>query len=103
MPARQSGAGRGLVVASPGSWPAISWSSSAASRTVRVIGPTWSFDHDRAIAPARLTRPYVGLSPTMPQQAAGRRMDPPVSVPSAPTARPAATAAPEPLLDPPET
>src|SRR5215470_5250769 len=55
------------------------------------------------MAPARLTRPYVGLSPTMPQHAAGSRIDPPVSEPSAPNASPAATAAPEPLDDPPET
>jgi hypothetical protein len=43
------------------------------------------------------------LSPTTPHAAAGSRIEPPVSVPSAPAARPAATAAPEPLLDPPET
>ncbi len=55
------------------------------------------------MAPARLTRPYVGFSPTMPQHAAGKRMDPPVSVPRAPSASPAATATPEPLDDPPVT
>src|SRR5882672_9018531 len=54
------------------------------------------------MAPARLTRPYVGFSPTMPQQAAGRRIEPPVSEPSAPKASCAATAAPEPLEEPPE-
>ena len=37
----------------------------------------------------------------MPQQAAGSRIDPPVSVPSAPRKKPAATPAPEPLDDPP--
>lgn len=31
----------------------------------------------------RLTRPYEGLRPTIPQYEAGRRVDPPVSVPSA--------------------
>ena len=38
----------------------------------------------------------------MPQQAAGRRIEPPVSLPRAPRASPAATAEPEPLDDPPE-
>src|SRR6185436_13180515 len=50
-----------------------------------------------------LTRPYVGLSPTMPQQAAGPRIEPPVSLPVAPEHRNAATAAPEPPLEPPGT
>ncbi len=45
----------------------------------------------------------MALSPTTPQHAAGSRIEPPVSVPSAPAASAAATAAPEPLLDPPET
>src|SRR5215472_10683962 len=75
---------------------------SATSLTVRAIGPMWSLDQDSAIAPARLTRPYVGFSPAIPQHAAGRRMEPPVSLPSAPRQRPAATAAPEPLDEPPE-
>ena len=75
--------------------------SRAASATVRVSGPRWSSDHDSGIAPARLTRPYVGLRPTTPQHAAGSRMEPPVSLPSAPSANPAATAAAEPLLEPP--
>ncbi len=43
----------------------------------------------------------VGLKPTMPQQAAGIRIDPPVSEPSAASARFAASAAAEPPLDPP--
>src|SRR5688572_29264664 len=51
--------------------------------------------------PRRLTRQYVGLSPTIPQHAAGLRIDPPVSVPVAPGQRNAATAAPEPPLEPP--
>src|SRR2546425_12871013 len=75
--------------------------SRAASATVRVSGPRWSSDHDSGIAPARLTRPYVGLRPTTPQQAAGSLIEPPVSLPSAPSANPAATAAAEPLDEPP--
>ena len=37
----------------------------------------------------------------MPQNAAGSRIEPPASVPSAPRQSPAATAAPDPLDDPP--
>src|SRR5215831_9048618 len=51
--------------------------------------------------PRMLTRPHVGLRPTIPQHAAGPRIEPPVSVPVAPAQRKAATAAPEPPLDPP--
>src|SRR5437867_10985094 len=48
-------------------------------------------------------RPYVGLRPTTPQSDAGWRTLPPVSVPSAHTTSPAATAAAEPPLEPPGT
>src|SRR5687767_15780125 len=48
-------------------------------------------------------RPIVVLRPTMPQRLAGILTDPPVSLPSAAGARPAATATPEPLLEPPGT
>jgi hypothetical protein len=47
------------------------------------------------------TRPYVGFSPTTPQKDAGVRMEPPVSVPSAPKHIWAATAAAEPPDEPP--
>ena len=43
--------------------------------------------------PQREQRPYVGFNPTMPQNAAGWRIEPPVSVPVAPTQSCAATAA----------
>jgi len=43
------------------------------------------------------------LSPTTPQKAAGWRIEPPVSVPSPPAARPAATAAAGPPDEPPGT
>jgi hypothetical protein len=46
-------------------------------------------------------KPWLGLKPTTPQQAAGIRIEPPESEPSAASARPAASAAPEPELDPP--
>jgi hypothetical protein len=45
--------------------------------------------------------PNVGLSPVIPHSAAGMRMLPPVSVPSAAKHSPAATDAPDPELDPP--
>ncbi len=45
----------------------------------------------------------MGFIPTIPQRAAGWRMEPPVSVPIAHGARPAATAAAEPPLEPPGT
>jgi len=53
--------------------------------------------------PQREQRPYVGFIPTMPQSAAGCRIEPPVSVPEAPRHRPAATAAAEPPDEPPGT
>ncbi len=53
--------------------------------------------------PYRLTRPYVGLSPTVPVNEAGCLIEPPVSVPSAATAKSAATAAADPPPDPPGT
>jgi hypothetical protein len=52
--------------------------------------------------PVALIRPGVGLTPTMLLSAAGTRPEPAVSVPSAKAARPAATATPEPELEPPE-
>src|SRR6202045_13408 len=53
--------------------------------------------------PQREQRPYVGFNPTMPVNAAGWRIEPPVSVPVAPGARNAATAAAEPPEEPPGT
>ena len=51
--------------------------------TVRVSGPTWSQLVENGITPVRLTRPKVGLKPTMPHIHAGVRTEPPVSVPRA--------------------
>ena len=51
--------------------------------------------------PYRDTRPYVGFMPTIPQSAAGCRIDPPVSDPNEQIAVSAATTAAEPPLDPP--
>ena len=46
-------------------------------------------------------RPKLDLKPTTPQKAAGRIVEPMVCVPIASGLNPAATAAAEPLLDPP--
>src|SRR5437870_13868321 len=75
----------------------------APSRTLRVNVPTWSREEANAINPKREIRPYVGLRPTTPHRDAGWRTEPPVSVPSAHTASPAATAAADPPEDPPGT
>ena len=75
-------------------------SSSAASRTERAIGPAVSCVSEIGTMPARLTRPTVGLMPTMPFAVDGQTMEPSVSVPMAAAARLAETAAPEPELEP---
>ena len=71
------------------------------SATVRAMGPAWSQLGARGKQPSSETSAYVGLKPTIPQQAAGMRIEPPESVPSAASARPAASAAAEPPLEPP--
>ena len=91
----------GRVRGSRGSGPAMAASTSAASSTLRAMGPTWSSDQASAAQPCRLARPKVGLSPTTPHSAAGMRIEPPVSVPRAAYTMPRATAAADPLLDPP--
>src|SRR5690349_6065745 len=75
-------------------------SSSAASRTLAVIGPAVSWLALVGAMCVRLTRPSVGLRPTIPLIAAGQVTDPSVSVPMARRTSPAATAAPLPLDDP---
>src|SRR5437879_3170239 len=79
----------------------MTWSINAVSAAVRAMGPAWSRLQLSGMIPARLMRPYVGLSPTMPQNEAGLRMEPPVSLPVASGTRCAANAAPEPELEPP--
>jgi hypothetical protein len=73
---------------------------SAASATVRVMGPAVSWLAAMGTMPSMLNRPWVGFSPTMPFTWAGQMIDPLVSVPRARGASPAATAAPEPELEP---
>src|SRR5687768_14154430 len=72
----------------------------AASRTVRVIGPAVSCECEIGTIPVRLTSPIVGLIPTIPHTEDGLRIDPSVSVPTATAHKFAATAAPDPELDP---
>src|SRR5512133_2714808 len=94
--------------------PTVKLSSSVASKpgtsasimlvhaaTVCAIGPAWSKVGASGKTPSSGTSPKVGLKPTTAQQAAGMRIDPPDSVPSAASAKPAASAAAEPPLDPP--
>ena len=45
--------------------------------------PTVSIELASGINPYHDTRPYVGLTPTVPQKEAGSRTEPPVSVPRA--------------------
>src|SRR5215472_5799962 len=78
-------------------------SVSAASATVRVIGPVWASDaQDGGANPGeRGTRPNVGLRPNTPQNEDGTRMEPTPSVPIAIGPQPDATAAAAPPLEPP--
>src|SRR3989442_14847751 len=73
----------------------------AASSTERASGPGVSSVELSGRTPYVLIRPAVTLSPTVPFHAAGILTEPPVSVPIATGASPAATATPEPLDEPP--
>ncbi len=64
-------------------------------------GPLESKLGDKGKVPSKGTRLAVGLNPVMPQNAAGIRIDPPVSVPMAATAMPSATLTPAPDEEPP--
>ena len=93
--------GSACVVGARGSGPAIAESSSAASSTVRAIGP---IDHSvsHASVIGRLgTRPGVGRNPTTLQKLPGLRSDDPRSDPSAKGSMPLATAAAAPPDEPP--
>ena len=98
-----STAGADTVVASCGSWPLITCRTLAASATVRPNTEMQSSEEPNAPNPNRLTLPYPGLTPTMPQKLAGCRTEPPVSEPSAAGTTPAATSAADPPDDPPGT
>src|SRR5208282_5892728 len=73
----------------------------AASATVRVIGPTASWVNEQGITPARLIRPRVGRMPTRLFAEDGDRIEFTVSEPVPTAAKLAAKAAPVPPEDPP--
>src|SRR5687767_8471878 len=73
----------------------------AASPTSLVKGPIWSSEDANATSPYRETRPYVGFRPTHPHNAAGWRIEPPVSEPRLAMHSSAVTAAAEPPDEPP--
>ncbi|MNL16663.1 hypothetical protein D3C87_1377150 [compost metagenome] len=75
--------------------------NSATSGTERANPPTVSSDSARLFTPARGIAPNVGLKPTMPQYEAGRMIEPAVCDPSAKGTMSSATAAAEPLDEPP--
>ena len=74
---------------------------SATSSTVRAIGPTVSSMGTSGNTPSVGISPHCDLSPTTSHAAAGSRIEAPVSVPSASSQRPAASAAAEPADEPP--
>src|ERR1700749_4526769 len=83
-----------------GSGAASRASTAAASATDAAIGPAVSWARDSGTMPVRLTRPRVGLRPTMPHALDGDTIEPAVPVPMASGAKPTETPAAEPELDP---
>ncbi len=94
-PSVAAGSGEGV---NPGSSSAMPRTTPA---TVAAIGPTVSSVGASGWTPSSGMRPYVVFRPTTPQQAAGVRTDPPVSVPSATSAPSVATATADPDDEPP--
>src|SRR5215203_4901823 len=90
----------GSVVQSLTSGPASTSNISAASATVRVIGPACD-SVPKGLTGQRGILPYVGFRATMPQKPAGILTEPPPSVPTASCPIPSATAAAAPPLEPP--
>src|SRR6185503_10316704 len=88
------------VAGSSGSTPLMTDSTTAASVTLRAIGPAVSCCAEIGTSPARLTRPSVGLMPTSLLAPDGQTIEPSVSVPMVTVARSAAAATADPLLDP---
>ena len=80
--------------------PVIAPRSTAASVTLRAIGPAVSWSAEIGITPARLSSPRVGLMPTIPFAPDGQTIEPSVSVPTPTVARSAETATPVPELEP---
>ena len=101
MNAGATGWGVGPADQSRESKPLMTSSNNAQSTTVRVIGPTCATGAN-GLGGYIGTRPSVGLSPTIPQNAAGIRIEPPPSVPTDNGPSPAARAAALPPLEPPD-
>src|SRR5215831_1128265 len=91
-----------LVAGSDGEGPAHASSTTARSAAVHAMKPGVSSEGASGMLPSLGTRPNVGLMPATPQSAAGIRMAPPVSLATAAGTRPAATAAADPPLEPPQ-
>ena len=85
IPTRTSSSDSSRLGSKPGASAAIAASHSS---TVRAIGPAWSKLGASGKQPSSGTSPHVGLKPTMPHQAAGMRIEPPESVPSADVGEP---------------
>ncbi len=80
----------------------VSWASAASARATSLAKTvTQSKDRHAGTTPAVDTMPTVPFTPTIPFSAAGTRPEPAVSVPSATSTWPRATATAEPLLLPP--
>src|SRR5262245_14163908 len=101
MPSRKPCSGAGSSV--QGSSPAMTASAAAHAATLRAIGPIESSVYESGNAPSVGTRDLVGLYPTTPQSAAGTRVEPPVSEPTAISHMPSATATTAPDEEPPGT
>src|SRR5487761_1725475 len=99
-PCRSGDPFRSRQAGSAASTAASTDSRAAASATEAAIGPAVSWASETGTMPVRLTSPVVGLIPTIPHALDGQTIDPSVSVPTASGASPAATADPEPELDP---
>src|SRR4051794_10437656 len=96
-------AGEPMLVASHGSFEVMWRNSSAGAVTPRGGGPAGPRDGANATPPWGLPAPWGGSTPTTPHTGGGGGIEPPVSVPSAHGALPAATAAALPPLEPPGT
>src|ERR687884_1209084 len=80
--------------------PVSAPSRTAASVTLRAMGPAVSCWAEIGTMPLRLTRPRLGLMPTTPFAPDGHTIEPSVSVPTATVARSAAATTAEPELEP---
>ena len=83
------------------SGPAITEKTAHASSTVQANTETQSSVRQAGTTPAVEITPRLGFKPTILPSPAGTRPEPAVSVPSENGTSPAATATPEPELDPP--